>query len=34
MGSAARRRAEIEFSSQRLIQDHQNLYRMLVAQGW
>ncbi len=34
MGSAARRRAEIKFSSQRLIQDHQNLYRMLVAQGW
>ena len=34
MGSAARRRAEIEFSSQRLIEDHQNLYRILVAQRW
>ena len=34
MGSAARRRAEIEFSSQRLIEDHQNLYKVLVAQRW
>ena len=34
MGSAARRRAEIEFSSQRLIEDHQNLYGILVTQRW